>query len=262
VTPRGHSESATEKGTAAVSLAGCELAFLASGGVAPPRKRYRFNARELWVWRHKKFLVITAVMVFLTYAFVGEAAVVPTGSMEGTILIGDHLVVNKLLYGPRIPFTQWHLPRMRKVARGNIIAFRYPKDPSLSFLKRVVAVGGDKVEIRQDILYVNDVAIIEPYVVHRANWHHLEPENMLAQIVPEGELFMLGDNRDNSDDSRYWGTVPEANVIGSPLMVLWSYDAPSRDWLDDNPLREAKFLGSIMANLFTRTRWSRTGALL
>src|SRR5205085_410107 len=90
VTPRGHSESANEKGAAAVSLAGCELAFLASGGVAPARKRYRFAPRELWVWRHKTFLAITALTVFLTYAFVGEAAVVPTGSMEGTILIGDH----------------------------------------------------------------------------------------------------------------------------------------------------------------------------
>ena len=187
---------------------------------------------------------------------------VPTGSMESTILVGDHLIVNKLFYGPRVPFTQWHLPRMKKIGRGDIIAFRYPKDPSLSFLKRVAAVGGDKVEIRRDILYVNDAAVREPYVVHRMTWRHPLPEDMPAQFVPAGELFMLGDNRDNSDDSRYWGTVPEENVIGSPLMVLWSYDAPSHDWLEENPIREMKFMGAIVANLFTRTRWSRTGLLL
>jgi signal peptidase I len=239
-----------------------ELTFLASGGVAFGRKRYRFQARQLWVWRHRQFLAITAAIIFLTYTFIGEAAVVPTGSMEGTILIGDHLIVNKLMYGPHVPFTQMHLPRMKAIRRGDIIAFRYPKDPSLSFLKRVAAVGGDKIEIRSDVLYVNDAPVREPYVVHRMNWHHVMPEDMPAQMVPAGELFMLGDNRDNSDDSRYWGTVPEGNVIGSPLMVLWSYDAPSRDWLDENPLREIKFMGAIAANFFTRTRWSRTGMLL
>jgi signal peptidase I len=216
----------------------------------------------MWVWRRAKFLAITAVAIFLAYAFIGEAAVVPTGSMEGTILIGDHLIVNKLLYGPRVPLTRWHLPRMRTVRRGNIIAFVYPKDPSLIFLKRVAAVGGDKVEIRRDVLYINDAAVQEPYVVHRARRRNSGPEDMPAQIVPAGSLFVLGDNRDNSDDSRYWGTVPVANVTGEPLMVLWSYDAPSRDWLDDDPVRQVKFFASIMANLFTRTRWSRTGELL
>ncbi len=239
-----------------------ELPFLSSGGAAPKQRRYRFEPRKMWVWRRAKFLALTAAVLFLTYTFIGEAAVVPTASMEGTILVGDHLIVNKLLYGPRVPFTKWHLPRVRTVHRGNIIAFVYPKDPSLTFLKRVAAVGGDKVEIRHDILYINDAPVPEPYVVHRARLRDPEPEDMPAQIIPAGSLFVLGDNRDNSDDSRYWGTVPESNVIGEPLMVLWSYDAPSRDWLDDNPVREMKFFASIMANLFTRTRWSRTGELL
>lgn len=240
-----------------------ELDFLASGGVYEPNhKRVRFRPRELWVWRHAKFLAICVAMIALTYTFVGEAAMVPTGSMEGTILIGDHLIVNKLLYGPSVPFTHWHLPMLKTVKRGNIIAFHYPRDPQLNFLKRVVAVGGDTVEIRSDVLYINDARVDEPYVVHRAkHWQH-RPEDMAAQIVPEGSLFVLGDNRDNSDDSRYWGTVPVANIIGEPLMVLWSYDAPSRDWLDENPMRELRFYSSIVANLFTRTRWSRTGTLL
>jgi signal peptidase I len=239
-----------------------ELPFLSAGAVAPGGSRYRFHPRQRWVWKRAKLLAITAAAVLLTYTFIGEASVVPTGSMEGTILVGDHLIVNKLLYGPRVPFTRWRLPRMRTVKRGNIIAFVYPKDPSLTFLKRVAAVGGDKVEIRRDVLYINDAPVSEPYVVHRLRRGYARPEDMPAQLIPEDSLFVLGDNRDNSDDSRYWGTVPEENVIGEPLMVLWSYDAPSRDWLDEDPMHQVKFFASIMANLFTRTRWSRTGALL
>jgi signal peptidase I len=221
----------------------------------------RFRPRELWVWRHAKFLAICIAVIVMTYTFIGEAAMVPTGSMEGTILIGDHLIVNKLLYSPRVPFTSLRLPMLKTIRRGNIIAFHYPRDPQLNFLKRVAAVGGDKVEIRRDILYINDVPVAEPYVVHKSKrWR--EPEDMPAQVIPYGSLFVLGDNRDNSDDSRYWGTVPVENIIGEPLMILWSYDAPSRDWLDDNPMRQLKFYGSIVANLFTRTRWQRTGTLL
>ena len=239
-----------------------ELEFLASGGVYEPKRRVRFHPRRLWVLRHARFLVICSLTVILTYTFIGEAAMVPTGSMEGTILVGDHLIVNKLLYGPRVPFTHWRLPMLKTVRRGNIIAFHYPRDPQLNFLKRVAAVGGDKVEIRNDILFVNDVPVAEPYVVHTKKQWQREREDMAAQVIPAGHLFVLGDNRDNSDDSRYWGTVPVENVIGEPLIILWSYDAPSRDWLDENPMRQLRFYGSIVANLFTRTRWSRTGTLL
>ena len=88
------------------------------------------------------------------------------------------------------------------------------------------------------------------------------PENMAPRTIPPGQLFVLGDNRDHSDDSRYWGTVPLANVIGEPLLVYWSYDAPSSAWLEENPLRQARFYSSAIANIFTRTRWARTGVIL
>lgn len=207
-------------------------------------------------------MLVIAFCYFFIRTFIGEAALVPTSSMEGTILVGDHILMNKLHYGPQIPFTSWRLPFFRDVKRSDIVAFYYPRNVDLIFLKRVAAVGGDRVEIRDDVLYINEVPVREPHVrFDRRPWRR-HPENMSARVVPPGHLFVLGDNRDNSDDSRYWGTVPVGNVIGEPLLVYWSYDAPSSSWLEKNPGRQLDFYGSIVTNLFARTRWSRTGFIL
>jgi signal peptidase I len=200
------------------------------------------------------------LMVALVRTFIGEASVVPTGSMEGTILVGDHLFWNKAFYGPEIPFTHWRLPQLKSAYRGEIVAFHYPGDPSQIFLKRVVAVGGDRIFIRDGVLFVNGEPISESYAVHT------QPvaarfEQMASRTVPLGELFMLGDNRDNSSDSRDWGAVPVQNVIGSPLFIFWSYDAPSAAWLDSRPSSRLRFYGSIALHMFSRTRWSRMGTL-
>ena len=212
-------------------------------------------------WRLASRILAVLFTIALIYIFIGEAAVVPTASMEGTILVGDHILLGKFLYGPSVPFTSWHLPTRRAVSRGSIIAFKFPRDTRINFLKRVAAVGGDTVEIRDDILFVNDAAVSEPYVVH-ARHQARAGENMAPRLVPAGQVFVLGDNRDNSDDSRDWGNVPLANVIGEPLLVFWSYDAPSAAWLDDHPLRQLRLYSSALANLFTHTRWARTGVLL
>lgn len=210
------------------------------------------------LWRrHTAHLLAIAAIVLAIRVFVGEASVVPTGSMERTILVGDHLFLDKFLYGPEIPFTHWRLPMMKNVHRGEIIVFRYPKDPSEAFLKRVAAIGGDTVEIRDGVLYINSKAVREPYAVHRApahSWH----EQMPPIVVPAGNLFVMGDNRDNSSDSRDWGFVPVQNVIGEPLFVYWSYDAPSSRWLDENPEHKFVFYASIAGHFFSQTRWSRT----
>lgn len=224
---------------------------------------------DLKKWRCKRLLHVgkwvfwTVCLLILVRTFVGEASLVPTGSMEGTILVGDHLFWNKALYGPEIPFTHWRLPRLKQLRRGDIVAFHYPLDPAEIFLKRIVAIGGDRVEIHKDILYVNGSPVRESYVVHHLGLRlRFTPSEMLSRTVPAGTLFMLGDNRDFSSDSRDWGVVPEENVIGSPLLVFWSYDAPSKEWLDDQPAHRLRFLGSMCVHLFTRTRWSRTGTLL
>jgi signal peptidase I len=205
-------------------------------------------------------LLVTVALFIRT--FISEAALVPTSSMEGTILVGDHILLNKLPYGPQIPFTELRVPRFGRVERGNIIAFHYPKNPSLHFLKRVAAVGGDVVEIKDDVLYVNQAPVREPYVVHTAPVWKRHSGNLAPLRVPAGHLFVLGDNRDNSDDSRFWGTVPEENVIGEPLLIVWSYDAPSAAWLSENPEQQMRLYSSIATHLFSRTRWWRTGILL
>ena len=206
-------------------------------------------------------LIVLAAIVMGMRIFVGEASVVPTASMEGTILVGDHLFMDKLLYGPEIPLVHWRLPVLKSIHRGDIIVFRYPKDVKETFLKRVTALGGDRLEIKNGVLYVNSQPVVEPYAVHHAPVHN-PLESWGPTVVPEGKLFVMGDNRDNSSDSRDWGFVPMSNVIGEPLFVYWSYDAPTARWLDENPGHRISFYASIAENFFSNTRWSRTGMLL
>jgi signal peptidase I len=206
-------------------------------------------------------VIILVSIVLVLRIFVGEASVVPTASMESTILVGDHLFMDKLLYGPEIPLVHWRLPMIKTIRRGDIVVFRYPKDPSETFLKRVTAVGGDRLEIRDGVLYVNSQAVQEPYAVHHAPIHS-QQESWGPTVVPEGQLFVMGDNRDNSSDSRDWGFVPVTNVIGEPMFVYWSYDAPTSRWLDENLGHKIWFYASIAGNFFSHTRWSRTGMLL
>ncbi|HTC95723.1 MAG TPA: signal peptidase I [Terriglobales bacterium] len=214
------------------------------------------------LFRVGKWALGILLVLALVRTFIGEASLVPTASMEGTILVGDHLFWNKALYGPEVPFTHWRLPRLKHVHRGEIVAFHYPLDPAQIFLKRAVALGGDRVEIHNDVLYVNGAAVQENYAVHHTLRFHFAPSEMAARTVPAGTLFMLGDNRDFSSDSRDWGVVPEENVIGSPFIVFWSYDAPSAEWLDEKPAHRLRFFASMCAHLFSRTRWERTGTLL
>lgn len=226
--------------------------------------------RSLWQrlsWRRSlrgRFtgrLMVIALVVICVRTFIGEASVVPTASMEGTVLVGDHLFMGKMLYGPEIPFTHWRLPALRAVHRGDIVVFKYPRNPAETFLKRAAAIGGDRVEIRDGVLYVNEQPVREPYAVHNGPMRTAH-EMMPALVVPQGKMFVMGDNRDNSSDSRDWGFVPLDNVIGEPLFVYWSYDAPSSRWLDESPGHQIQFVGSIMENFFSKTRWKRTGTLL
>jgi signal peptidase I len=234
-----------------------------AGPVAVPQPQPYLPSRpRRSFWRTSSGrLLIAVIVLFGLRAFVGEASVVPTGSMEGTILVGDHLFLNKLLYGPEVPLTNWHLPRLKTIHRGDIIVFRYPRNPAEAFLKRVVAVGGDRVEIRDAVVYINSRPVQEPYAIHR-RLRYVVQEQMAPLTVPPDSLFVMGDNRDNSSDSREWGFVPMDNVIGEPIFVYWSYDAPTSRWLEPGIGGQMAFYASIAAHFFSHTRWSRMGLWL
>jgi signal peptidase I len=256
--------------------------------VTPPATPGRPERRES-VWETLRSLLVVLVGVFCIRTFIAEATVIPTGSMEKTILVGDHVFLNKLLYGPRLPYTSLRIPPIKTIHRQDIVAFRYPRNPSVMFVKRVIAVSGDVVRIKNKGVFVNGKPLKEPYVQYQYStmmplrdefppppslletlpaawgldpaWAHEMPGFIRDDglHVPSGYLFVMGDNRDNSLDSRFWGFVPLDNVVGEPLFVYWSYDAPSRDWISENLESRLKFDASILWNFFRKTRWSRTG---
>src|SRR5579864_7068554 len=195
-------------------------------------------ARTETVWETLRSLLVVLVGVLCFRTFIAEATVIPTGSMEKTIMIGDHLFLDKLLYGPQVPYTSWRVPALRTVRRQEIVAFHYPLNPSVMFVKRIIGIGGDVVRVSNKKVFVNGEPLNEPYVQHlpgilplRDNfppsvsqietlpaWLGLDPgwaREMANYIrsdglhVPQGYLFVMGDNRDNSSDSRFWGLVPE-----------------------------------------------------
>ncbi|HEX5411646.1 MAG TPA: signal peptidase I [Terriglobia bacterium] len=248
-------------------------------------------SRRDGLWETVRSLLIVLVGVFCIRTFVAEATVIPTGSMENTILIGDHVFLNKLLYGPELPYTDVRFPRLAPIHRGDIVAFHYPVNPTQMFVKRVIGVGGDVIRIADKKVYVNGKPLKEPYAQFMSSAmfplrdNFPPPVREISELpaawgldpgwardmpnyiqkdglhVPAGHLFVMGDNRDDSLDSRFWGFVPVQNVVGEPLFVYWSYNAPTREWLDDSLRDRLKFDGSILWNFFAKTRWSRMGKI-
>ncbi|MFC1562210.1 signal peptidase I [candidate division KSB1 bacterium] len=184
-------------------------------------------------------IVIAVIAALIIRALFLQAFRIPTGSMEKTLLVGDFLLVNKYIYGARIPFTSWHLPKIRDPRQGEVVIFKYPKDPSLDYVKRCIAIGGQTVEIKDKKVYVDGELFDNP--PHAQFPYDLipdgvpEPEiypfdsyfnrdNYGPFTVPEDHIFVMGDNRDNSQDSRYWGPLPLENMVGKALIIYWSWD--------------------------------------
>jgi signal peptidase I len=165
-------------------------------------------------------------LTFVLRAFVIQAFRIPSESMVQTLLVGDFLFVNKFEYGPKIPFTHVRLPGLRKPRRGDVIVFQYPPDPSKDYIKRCIATEGQTIEVRDKAVYVDGRRLAEPYVQHVSSdtlQAALSPrDNRLPETVPPGHLFMMGDNRDNSADSRFWGMVPMDNVKGRAMFIYYS----------------------------------------
>jgi signal peptidase I len=214
------------------------------------------------------------ILLFGTTTLV-QAFIVPTPSMDTTVRVGDHLLVDKLSYSPSDGFSK-HLLPYTEPRRGDIIVFRWPIDISQNYVKRCMGVPGDHIKLVDKDVYLNGHKLVEPYTQHV--FPRMEPyrdnfpaeaygpvydraRKMLAEnvvngelVVPEGNYFAMGDNRDNSSDSRYWGLVPRENIIGKPLVIFWSYDAPTEDWVDYN----ANHFIDLAKNFFVKTRWDRT----
>lgn len=217
------------------------------------------------------------LLLFATTVLI-QSFVIPTVSMEDTLLRGDHLLVDKLAYAPGGIVSKYLLP-YRQVRRGDIVVFRWPGDIRQNYVKRVIGVPGDRLRIVQKQLILNGKTVREPYAQHKSamfDWYRDyfpgEPNVQLGEaalemlersvvkgdlVVPAGEYFVMGDNRDNSQDSRYWGLVPRANIVGKPLLVFWSYDAPTEQLADRNLVGWAH-LTDLARHFFGKTRWRRT----
>lgn len=178
--------------------------------------------------------IITAlILALLIRTFVVQAFKIPSGSMIPTLLIGDHILVNKFIYGTKIPFSDKRILIFRKPQRGDIIVFKYPENPKKDFIKRVIAVEGDVIEERNKIVYINGTPIKEPYAYHYDRYiksREFDPrDNFGPIVVPRGKVFVMGDNRDQSYDSRYWGFVDLKEVKGKAFIIYWSWDPD--DWV-------------------------------
>src|SRR5262245_46584107 len=209
-------------------------------------------------------IVIAVILALFVRTWVVQAFKIPTGSMENNLLIGDHLLVNKFVFGPTLgSFDRAVLP-VRDIRRGDVIVFKYPDEPERDFIKRVIGLPGDTVELKAKKVYVNGRPLDEPYV------HFLTPASEGAEVtsmdvrerygpvtVPPSQYFVMGDNRDNSQDSRYWGFLPRDYIKGKALVIYWSYESDREDYQDEGPGAAVKGLVSVFAHFFTRTRWDR-----
>jgi signal peptidase I len=232
--------------------------------------------RELisWLWVILIFLFVTGTMV--------QARVIPSGSMENTLLVGDHLLMNRLGYDVSLPFTPYHQRLWREPHRQQVIIFRSVNEPGVDLIKRLIGLPGDAIEIRSGVVYVNGKTLNEPYAVQDASASPdpsifpptnssellpgMEPEwaDKIASyvvngklVVPPGHYFVLGDNRGDSYDSRYWGFVPEANILGTPLIIYMSVSAPDQAWEPGQIRERIAAYGNALLHPWKDVRWRR-----
>jgi signal peptidase I len=212
-------------------------------------------------------IVIAVILALFIRTFVVQAFKIPTGSMENNLLIGDHLLVNKFVFGPTETRLERALLPIGTIKRRDIIVFKYPEEPDRDYIKRVIGLPGETVEVREKKVYINGTALDEPYV------HFLQPPQATSELhevtsfdvrerygpvtVPADHYFMMGDNRDNSQDSRYWGFLPRENIKGRSLVIYWSYEAGREDYQDEGTGATLRGFVSVFAHFFTRTRWDR-----
>jgi signal peptidase I len=227
-----------------------------------PRSFRKSTVREYF-----ESIVIAVILALFIRTFVVQAFKIPTGSMENNLLIGDHLLVNKFVFGPSESRLERAILPVGTIKRGDVIVFKYPEEPDRDYIKRVIGLPGETVEMKAKKIFINGVPLDEPYV------HFLEPPSAETDVheitsidvrerygpvtVPPNQFFVMGDNRDNSQDSRYWGFLQRDYIKGKALLIYWSYEAEREDYETEGPAATLRGLGSVFAHFFTRTRWDR-----
>jgi signal peptidase I len=242
---------------------------------APPSARW---SPGIGITGSLQSLLGTVVIAVFVITFIVQAFQIPSPSMENTLLVGDYLLVNKLCYGGG-GIADYAMPYSR-IRRGDIVVFHYPVNPTQHFVKRVVGVPGDRIRMIDKQVFINGIALKEPYALFTQPANNLfrdsfprfdiaageTPEWWVEMrklvedgqlIVPQGNYFVMGDNRDDSYDSRYWGFVPRANIIGRPLLIYWSVREPESAALSSVSGKFAHFVYAL-THIFRMTRWNRT----
>jgi len=226
------------------------------------------------LWENVKQIGLAVILALLIKTSVVEAYKIPTASMEDTLLVGDFLLANKFVYGARLPLVDWRLPAISEPERGDIVIFIYPGDGVTKYIKRCVAVPGDTIVVRNKMLFVNGERFPDqPFAKYvdttrtgRQNILQRRPggqnsrDNFGPYVVPPRSYFMMGDNRDNSWDSRYWQAVHKDLILGEAILVHWSWDEsahPSPDISVSDPLSVPRLFAYNVVHFFQKVRWSR-----
>ena len=211
-------------------------------------------------------ICVAVILALFIRTFVFQAFKIPTGSMEENLLIGDHLIVNKMLYSNASSPLESGLAPTRNVRRHDVVVFKFPGEPERDFIKRVIGLPGDRIRIDNKQVYVDDEPLEEPYVFFSEPpgdaglgvFSDARRDNMPEIVVPDGHYFVMGDNRDNSHDSRFWGTLSGDLLKGRALLIYWSYDAPDgRDAYFKQGWDRIKEILSVIPYFVTNTRWDR-----
>jgi len=223
-------------------------------------------------------LTITVILALFGTTFIVQAFKIPTPSMEDNLLVGDHLLVNKFAFGAGGSVTDPVLP-LRNIHRGDIIVFKYPRDLTKHYVKRVIGLPGDKLHVVDSEVFINGQPLVEPYKRLRPNAYRADFPGLLGSndyqqdgitgwyepfregsevVIPSNRYFAMGDNRDNSADSRYWGFVPRELIVGKALVVYWSYESDSDEYRQTQMSDRIQQTIAFVGNFFTKTRWSRT----
>lgn len=201
----------------------------------------------------------TLVYVFFVMTFLLQSFVIPTGSMQDNILIGDHILVDKVAYSNAIGFFDKILFPQLKIQRGMIVTFKAPAEMEKEYVKRIIGLPGETIKIIDKKVYINGTPLDEPYTFFKdPTIEHSYRDNFPEFKVPENHYFCMGDNRDHSYDSRFWGPVPADNIIGKPWRIYWSFESSTDEYLTPGFWYKIKDIGKTFLNFFTKTRWNRT----